>query len=150
MAYNDSEKTEIVNRICENIEKNKDSLRNTLLLDNMPSMSTFLKWINEDAFKQNQYAHACEVRADAIFDEMLEIADDGTNDYMEKIRRDGTSEEVLNSEHVQRSKLRIDARKWMLSKMNPKKYGDKLDLTTDNKSLNKRPTFVFIDKVSKK
>ena len=142
MIYNKKQKTEIVDLICKHIENNKGSLRSALELENTPSSATFYKWIQEDKNKLKQYAHACNVRADLIFDEMLDIADDGSNDFM--LNRNG--DEVLNGEHVQRSKLRIDARKWALSKMNPKKYGDKLDVTTGDKSLNKRPSFVFINK----
>lgn len=59
-------------------------------------------------------------------DELLEIADDGTNDWMERIDGDGAGVGwVLNGEHVQRSRVRIDTRKWLLSKMAPKRYGDK-------------------------
>jgi hypothetical protein len=47
---------------------------------------------------------------------------------MEKKDNDGGTTLVLNGEHVQRSRLRLDARKWALSKMAPKKYGDKLEL----------------------
>lgn len=149
MIYNELEKSEIFNNICIDISENRISLREALIKENTPSAATFYKWMNEDELKLKQYAHACEARADAIFDEMLEIADDGTNDYMIKISKSGEEYEALNAEHVQRSKLRIDARKWMLSKMNPKKYGDKLDLTSDNKAINKKPTFVFMDKRKK-
>ena len=75
----------------------------------------------------HQYAHAKEVGLDAMAEEILEISDDGTNDWME---RTGKAGEVVgyqvNGEHVQRSKLRVDSRKWLLSKMAPKKYGDKV------------------------
>ena len=54
---------------------------------------------------------------------MLEIADNSTNDWMERRREDGTVVTVLNGEHVQRSRLRIDTRKWLLAKLQPKKYG---------------------------
>ena len=42
---------------------------------------------------------------------------------------------VLNGEHIQRSRLRVDTRKWYLSKLNPKKYGDKVDVTTKGKEI---------------
>ena len=61
-------------------------------------------------------------RADAMFEDMIDIADDGRNDYIVN----GDGEERFNTEHVQRSRLRLDTRKWMLSKMLPKKYGDKI------------------------
>ena len=54
-----------------------------------------------------------------------DIADDGTNDWQERQNKDGSSYIALNTEHVQRSRLRVDTRKWIASKLKPKKYGDK-------------------------
>ena len=71
-----------------------------------------------------------------MFEEMFDIADDSSNDYMAKQYGDGVEVQVLNSENIQRSRLRIDTRKWALSKMNPKKYGDKTDITTNGKEIN--------------
>jgi hypothetical protein len=88
--------------------------------------STIAGWMQDPAFRE-QYARACDVRADALFEEMLEIADDGSNDWMERRNSDGTMigwQE--NGEALRRSALRIDARKWMLGKMKPKVYGDKV------------------------
>jgi hypothetical protein len=72
-----------------------------------------------------QYARAREALAEHWADEILEIANDATNDWMERQRRDAATEIVLNREHVDRSRQRIDARKWLLSKAMPKVYGDK-------------------------
>ena len=104
------------------------SLREACKRDGMPDRGTVFRLCETDEAFRNQYARACEARSDAIFDEMLDIADDGTNDWQTKQSADGESYESLNAEHVQRSRLRIDARKWVLSKMNPKKYGDKIGL----------------------
>ena len=73
-----------------------------------------------------QYARAREVQFLAIADELLEIADDGRNDWMQRTGNDGGWD--LNGEHIQRSRVRIDTRKWMLSKMLPKVYGDKTEV----------------------
>ena len=59
-----------------------------------------------------------------MFDEILEIADDATNDWMER-NGEGDAAYSLNGEHVQRSRIRIDARKWMAGKLRPKVYGEK-------------------------
>ena len=139
MAYTPEQKASIINRICEHIIVNKASLRDALKLDGMPNSETFYKIIDEDLDKSKQYARACENRADAIFEEILEIADDGTNDYMKKKISEDLEVDVLNSEHIQRSKLRVDTRKWMLSKMNPKKYSDKLQI--DNSEFKEQPLF---------
>lgn len=100
-----------------------ESLRSVCRDDAMPSRETVYQWLSKHEAFADQYAKACDVRADQMFDEIFEIADDGTNDFTEQ---DG--EARVNGEHIQRSRLRIDARKWALSKMMPKKYGDKLDL----------------------
>lgn len=60
-------------------------------------------------------------------DDLLDIVDDGTNDFVAR-ERDGERIMVVDHEHIQRSRLRADTRKWLLSKALPKLYGDKLDL----------------------
>jgi hypothetical protein len=81
------------------------------------------------------YARAREEQADAIFDEVLNIADDARNDWMEKHDEDGANIGWReNGEAIRRSQLRIDARKWMAGKLRPKKYGDKLELSGDSES----------------
>ena len=105
------------------------SLREVCRMEGMPERSAVNRDLLADVEFQNQYARACEIRADVLFDELLEIADDGSNDWMERKNSDGSvGDIILNGENVQRSRLRLDARKWAISKMNPKKYGDKLEL----------------------
>ena len=117
MAY-DIENT--FKQILLSIEEG-NSLRATLKRDSMPTSTTFYEWIDSDKQKALHYARACEKRADSIFDEILEIADETSNDTI--ITERG---EIQNSEWIARSRLKVDARKWMLGKMNPKKYGDKI------------------------
>lgn len=85
---------------------------------------TFYKWIKEDETKSDTYARAREYRSDLIFEEILDIADNSGRD--KKLNDEGI--EVVDHENIQRDKLRVDARKWMLSKMNPKKFGEKLQV----------------------
>ena len=106
---------ELANDICELISEGK-SLRSVCRQDDMPVMSTIWRWIGENEDFQKQYAQATEERAEALAEDMLEIADDLKGD-------------------TARDKLRIDTRKWAASKMKPKKYGDKLDLTTKGESI---------------
>ena len=130
MAYSKEQIEKLFIVICERITKG-EAVRNILKDKDMPAYETFYNWLNDEN-KAKQYARATEIRAEAIFDEMFEIADDGTNDYGTKILLDGSEIEVLNSEHIQRSRLRIDTRKWALSKMNPKKYGDKIETKNEH------------------
>lgn len=123
---------EIAVKICDALADAR-SLRSICCEPDMPSQSTVFRWLADDRYVsfREQYARAREAQADALFDEMLDIADDGSNDWMERKRDDGSTEEVLNHEHIQRSKLRIDARKWMAAKLRPKVYGDKIQHTGD-------------------
>lgn len=126
MAYSKEEIESKFNDIINLIQDDGMSLRKALSQGNMPSSQTFYIWLEEDEVKSKQYTRACGKRADTIFEEILDIADESHSD--KKILEDGR--EVVDNEIVQRSRLRIDARKWMLSKMNPKKYGDKVDVTS--------------------
>lgn len=120
--------------ICERLSEGH-SLRAICQADDMPSRAAVFRWLaignEKDAPKEyvrfrDQYARAREEQADTIFDECLQIADDATNDYMENMGEDGTLGYKLNGENIQRSRLRIDTRKWMAGKMRPKKYGEKI------------------------
>lgn len=118
--YTPEEEERLFNAVIDNISNGK-SLRATCRMENMPVEATFYKWMKKDQKRLKQYACACELRADMVFDEILEIADDSSGD--ERLTDNGVA---LNSEFVQRSKLKVDARKWVISKMNPKKYGDRV------------------------
>lgn len=105
--------TKIVERIA-----NGESIR-TIVKDNeMPSSSTIFRWLLEEDKKEfwEQYEKARNIQAETMFEELVEIADDKEKDVM-------------------RDRLRIDTRKWYLSKVLPKKFGDKLDVTSGNKPI---------------
>lgn len=115
--------------ICQALAEGR-SLRSICCDEGMPSQHSVFRWLADERYAKfrEQYTRARELQADAIFDEILDIADDGSNDWMERQLEGGRVVEVLNAEHVQRSRLRIDSRKWMAGKLRPKKYGDKLDV----------------------
>lgn len=119
----------IAETICELLASGM-SLREVCRSDDMPHESTVRLWAmqDRDGFSTH-YARAREIGYQMMADELLEIADDAKNDWMER-NSEGEPGYVLNGEHVQRSRLRLDTRKWMLSKVLPKVYGDKQ--TIDN------------------
>lgn len=126
MAYSPEEAAAIKLIICERIA-NGESLRTICDDEDMPTKSTVFLWLREDGDFSDHYARARESQADALFDEILTIADDGRNDWMErKNAEDQNIGWVENGEALRRSQLRVDARKWMAGKLQPKKYGDKL------------------------
>ena len=106
---------ELFDEICERMVDG-ESVRTICKDDHMPAISTLMKILNQNPDRSAQYARALQMRADAMFEEIMDISDDGSND---------PTSIVLNGEHVQRSKLRVDSRKWALGRMNPKKYGEK-------------------------
>jgi hypothetical protein len=91
----------------------------------MPTFQSVLRWVNEIPEFAKSYAIACDMRAQSIADEILEIADTPTTGTRTKTFADG-SEEITTLDQVERSKLRVDSRKWLLARLSPKRYGDRL------------------------
>lgn len=137
MAYSVSKIEQIFKSILFEMVVNGKSLRTILKMDNMPDITTFYIWLENDKEKSKQYAQAIKMRADLLFDEMLDIADDSSGDYIDQDLGDGIIVNKFDHEHVQRSKLRIDTRKWVIERMNAKKYNEKYLEDNDGKDLNK-------------
>lgn len=137
---------ELASEICAQLAEGK-SLRTVCLKNTMPDKSTIFRWLslsNEEEWAKDfrdQYARAKQEASDAMADELLDIVDDGSNDWME-VHMGGYTKTVVDQEAVQRSKLRAETRKWLMSKMKPKKYGDKLDLTSDGKRIETTPIVI--------
>lgn len=103
------------------------SMRTVLKADGMPVMDTVFRWLREKPEFSDQYVKAKAESADALVEEIIDIADSGSNDWMENNDPNNPGYRV-NGEHIQRSRLRVDSRKWIASKLKPKKYGEKLDM----------------------
>jgi hypothetical protein len=118
---------QMADTICERLTQG-ESLRTICADEGMPHAGTVCRWLaKHDTFRE-QYVLAREAQAELHADEMVEIADDGHNDWMEKNFGEDTRW-VENGEAIRRSALRIDTRKWVASRLLPKKYGDKTQLT---------------------
>lgn len=129
------------NKVIELIKDGKSLRKSCVELGY--SRSSFDLLVNNDETLMSQYTRAREERADKIFEEILDIADDGTNDFMTIVKGD-KEYNVEDKEVTNRSRLRIDARKWMLGKMQPKKYGDKIDVTSDGEKVSSTAIVVNI------
>lgn len=121
---------ELAEEICGEIAKGY-SLRTICKDESMPCVATIFNWFRTQQGFLEQYEKAKQEQADALAEEMLDIADDGTNDWMLRNNKDGSESLTLNTEHVQRSRLRVDTRKWIASKLKPKKYGEKVEVSGD-------------------
>lgn len=124
---------ELADKLCAKIAEGL-SVRSVCAMEDMPCTSTFFKWIREIPEFSQQYARATEERTEAMAEDLLDIADDGSNDLM-RIQKGNETYEVENKEVTNRSRLRVDTRKWLMSKMKPKKYGEKLDVMSDGKAI---------------
>lgn len=104
--------------ICARMAEGR-SLRSVCSDEDMPGKQMVCRWLAKYPVFRDQYATLADVRALILFEDILDIADDGTKD------RDGDG--AVDYEHISRSRLRIDARKWFLSKLAPKKYADRVE-----------------------
>lgn len=105
------------------------SLRSYCQQEGKPDKATVIRWLAVHEEFATNYARARDLLADAIVDDVLDIADDGSNDTY--ITDSGARR--IDTEVVARSKLRVEARLKLAALLAPKKYGDKLDLTVDDK-----------------
>lgn len=134
MAYTEEEKNDLCQKILTKISLG-NSVRKILKQRGMPSRDTFYGWLNDDKELSDRYARACEVRAEGIFDEIIEIAENSKQDH--------TPFTGINV--IKRDTLRIDARKWILGKMQPTKYGEKLDVTSKGEKIDLPPSSIKVE-----
>lgn len=122
---------EIGRAICERVARG-ETIKQITRDEDMPPDSTVRGWIldNREGFSE-LYARAREMQFEVMSEDILEIADDGSNDWMDRHREYKGVDKVENAEAIARSRLRVDTRKWLLSKLAPKKYGDKVDHHVD-------------------
>lgn len=120
---------EIADEICRRMSEGQTL--NTICSDpRMPSRPTVLRWKNADVDGfLDRFTRAREDLIDHWEDELMDVADDGRNDYVERMSKSGETYTAFSKENVERSKLRVDARKWMLSKLRQAKFGDKIEQT---------------------
>ena len=111
--------------ICDRISQGQ-SLREVCRDPEMPHKSTVLRWLREKAELRDQYVLARDDLMEYWASDILEIADDGSMDTMAGLNKYGDEVMVPNHANVQRDRLRIDSRKWLLSRLKPKVYGDHL------------------------
>lgn len=115
---------EIGDLICALIVEGM-TIRKIVARPDMPSMVTFFRWLRDVEEFQTAYQNAKTEQAEIMVQDMLEIADDGSDDWYD-VDKNGNKTRKLNNECVQRSKLRVETRKWAASKFKPKTYGDRI------------------------
>lgn len=130
MARHSDYNNEIADSICELIAQGR-SLNSICKDEGMPAAGTVYRWLfNHEEF-QDKYTRARAAQADVYAEEIIEIADNSTDDLMFLASEDSSGESgkpVIKHSAIQRARLQIDTRKWLAGKLRPKKYGEKLDM----------------------
>lgn len=119
--------SQLAEEICERLSKG-EPLAQICRDDHMPAVRTVSDWKDANKSFSADFVRAREDGFDAIAADCLDIAEDGSNDYAMKKNADGSEYEAFNSEHVQRSRLRIETRLKLLAKWSPKKYGERVEI----------------------
>lgn len=123
---------ELANEICDSIASTSKGTKK-LCKENThwPCQDTLFTWLKIYPEFSEQYAQAKRCQIEIFIDEILEIADDTSQD---RVVNEGEND-ICNSEFIARSRLRIDTRKWLASKLVPKIYGASKNETVVNTSV---------------
>jgi hypothetical protein len=127
------------------------SLAKICMRPGMPASSSVCKWVVRYEAFGKAYARACVMKAQVWADEILDIADDASNDWEEVTDEEGRTTIKPNFDHMKRSQLRVETRKWYLSKILPKQFGDATLLKladNDGNKLNMQPPPLIIRGIS--
>lgn len=118
---------ELARKICELLAEGK-GLRQVCTEEGMPAESTVRSWAIDDVQGFGaQYTRAREIGYLGLGDEILDIADTPMVGSRSVSKPSGL--EITEGDMIEHRRLQVDARKWVLSKMLPKIYGDKLETT---------------------
>ena len=134
--WTEEQQDKIIEWLCGHIASSSKGIKSILEaaedfpedVGDVPGKGSIFGWLGkrEDLF--DHYARAKVMQAEYITDEMIDIADDGSNDYTTKTNSNGDEYETFDNEHVQRSRLRIDTRKWYSGRLRPDRFGDKVEV----------------------
>jgi hypothetical protein len=129
-AYTDELATEICTRLASG-----ETLLSIVESDGMPAYSTVMLWVvdNRGPGFSEMYARARTLYLDFEAERLIRIADTPQQGVKTKILADGKTETTIG-DMTEHRKLQIDARKWYLSKLAPKRYGDRLELAGDKEA----------------
>jgi hypothetical protein len=117
---------ELFDKICNEISESERGL-NHICRENGIAPVSFYDWVGNNDELANKYARARELQAEFMAEQIIAIADENAGVLP---TTGGT-----DSGKVAQNRLRVDARKWIASKLLPKKYGEKIDLTTGGEKI---------------
>lgn len=116
----------LAKKMCEKIASDSRSVgRLCREVDFFPHEDTFYNWLKLHQKFAELYVQAKRQQVNILIEEIVEISDDTKHDTITKTNKNGDEYEVCNNEWVNRSRLRVDTRKWIATKLVPRLYGDK-------------------------
>lgn len=138
MSKPHAQKEEIIKKVLEGMSNHGLSCFKSCKKAGIPN-STFLLWVSEDKSLADKYMRARDDLIERIANDAIEIADEpvGTTDSG-----------ATDSGAVQKQRLQVDTRKWLLAKLAPRKYGDRLALAGDDESPIKVDSAIDVSKLS--
>lgn len=113
----------LVNKICARLAEG-ESLRGICADKDMPDKATVMRWLAANTEFRDQYARAREVQADFWAEQIIEISDTPVEGVRTEDGKDGTK--TVREDMLGHRRLQVDTRKWLMARMAPKKYGDRL------------------------
>lgn len=140
---------ELAQKLCDKIATTDIGTHVLCKRKEFPSITTVYRWLNDHEEFRNMYARAKEAQADLLAHQIVELSNRervGKTTTTQTGQFSGTT--TTKSDNYNRTRLQIDARKWLASKLAPRKYGDKVDITSDHKALSM--TVLTVDDVAKK
>ncbi len=115
---------ELGRSICTRIAKGESVITITSE-EGMPCEATIYNWLQKHPEFLEEYTRARESQAEHYLDEIIHIADNCTDDVEQIVTQDGSTDYRIKQSAIQRARLQVDTRKWAMSKLAPKKYGDR-------------------------
>ena len=90
-----------------------------------PERQVIFRWLIKYTEFSDMYEKSKALQIQAMIDDVIDIADDTSSDVIIRIDKNGDEQEVCNTEYIARSRLRVDTRKWLASKLCPRLYGER-------------------------
>jgi hypothetical protein len=112
---------ELADRVCE-LLIDGCSLRKICGMPGMPSRRSVFYWLQSSPEFRERYEIARLMQVEYWAHEIIEIADDTSGDFVINER----GERIVEHENINRARLKIDARKWLMSKLHARRYGDRV------------------------
>ena len=135
---------ELFDSICEEIATTDKGL-STICKAKDVSTTAFYNWINDDDSLVDKYARARELQAEYLADQIIQLSNEELISEETTIFDDGQGNEKTSTtrrDNFNRTRLQIDARKWKASKLAPKKFGERVDVTSLGEKIGTLPPFM--------